>query len=124
MGLDVGILVKSVVVDFYGRGITVTPAGGAAYSSRGIWHENPNDFPAEDNSRVIDDTCSIDVLNSDFAVMPRQGDMIDIPADGTVPPAKGTPFTVIETHDDGGGMTNLVLQSYKTAATAPPRRAP
>jgi hypothetical protein len=73
---------------------------------------------------VIDDTCSIDVLNSDFAVMPRQGDMIDIPADGTVPPAKGTPFTVIETHDDSGGMTNLVLQSYKTAATAPPRRAP
>jgi hypothetical protein len=34
MGLDVGILVKSVVVDFYGRGITVTPAGGAASGMR------------------------------------------------------------------------------------------
>ena len=55
MGLDMGLLVKKICADTYSRPITVTPASGAAYASRGIWHENPDDFPAEDGSRVIDD---------------------------------------------------------------------
>jgi hypothetical protein len=122
MGLDFGAMVKRICADTLARPIVVTPvSGAAAYTSRGIWHEDPDDFPAEGASRVTDDISSIDVLNSDFVVIPRQGDRIDIPADATVPPAKGTPFTVVSAHDDGGGMTNLVLESYKTAVTTPPR---
>jgi hypothetical protein len=117
MGLDFGVLTKSVVVEFYGRPITVTPAGGAPYNSRGIWHRDSNDFPGEDGSLVTDHKVSIDVLDSDFAVVPRQGDLIEVPADGTVP-AEGA-FTVLSAHGDGGGMTNLVLSEYLTTVPSP-----
>jgi hypothetical protein len=116
MGLDMSILTKLPQMDMFARPITVTPAGGASYANRGIWHEDENDFLAEDNSVVTDHRVSIDVRDAEFAVVPRQGDAIDIPADGTVP-AEGT-FTVLAAHSDGGGMTNLLLQEYQTVAPA------
>jgi hypothetical protein len=115
MGLDMSALVKQMCADVFGRPITVTPASGAgAYQNRGIWHEDENDFLAEDNSVVTDHRVSIDVRDAEFAVVPRQGDAIDIPAEGSVP-AEGT-FTVLAAHKDGGGMTNLLLQEYQTVA--------
>jgi hypothetical protein len=114
MGLDWGVLTKLPNMDLFARPITVTPVGGASYSNRGIWHEDENDFLAEDNSVVTDHKVSIDVRDVEFAVVPRQGDVIDIPADGTVP-AEGT-FTVLSAHGDGGGMTNLILQQFVTVA--------
>jgi hypothetical protein len=118
MGLDMGILTKLPCADMFARPISVTPAGGADYTSRGIWHRDANEFMAEDGSIVIDNKVSVDVLNSEFAIIPRQGDAITIPADGTVP-AEGT-FTILSTHDDGGGMTNLVLEQYFTTGPANP----
>ncbi len=106
----------------FARPINVTPIGGATYASRGIWHRDNNDFLAEDNSLVTDHKVSIDVLDSEFAVVPRQGDIIDIPADGTVP-AEGT-FTVLSAHGDGGGMTNLVLEEYITTVVGPSPPSP
>lgn len=117
MGLDMGVLVKLPQMDLFARPISVTPAAtGVAYQARGIFHEDENDFLAEDNSVVTDHRVSIDVLDAEFAVVPRQGDTIDIPADGAVP-AEGT-FTVQAVHRDGGGMTNLLLQQYQTVAPA------
>jgi hypothetical protein len=118
MGLDFGVLTKSVVVEFYGRPIIITPVGGATYTSRGVWHKDNDDYFAEDSSIVTDHRISIDVLDSDFAIVPRQGDLIEIPADGTVP-AEGA-FTVLSAHGDGGGMTNLILQDYTTTVPADP----
>ena len=118
MGLDMGLLVKLPQMDMFARPITITPAAtGVAYVSRGIWHEDANPFPAEDGSIVTDHIVSIDVLDSEFAVLPRQSDLIDIPADGTVP-AEGT-FTVLSATGDGGGMTNLILEEYLTTVAAP-----
>lgn len=104
-------------MDMFARPISVTPAGGAAYDNRGIWHRDNNDFLAEDGSLVTDHKVSIDVRDAEFAVVPRQGDTIFIPADGTVP-AEGT-FTVLSAHGDGGGMTNLVLEEFITTVPAP-----
>ena len=118
MGLDFGDLVKSVAMDAFARPITVTPAGGAAYLSRGIWHKDANEFFAEDGSIVIDNKVSVDILNSEFPVIPKQGDAIAIPADGTVP-AEET-HTILSSHDDGGGMTNLVLEQFITTGPANP----
>jgi hypothetical protein len=115
-----GILTKLPAMDMFARPITITPVGGAAYDSRGIWHKNDDNFSAEDFSIVTDVKTSIDVLDSDFAVVPRQGDLVTVPADGTVP-AEGS-FTILETHNDGGGMTNLVLEKYDTASVPPPPR--
>lgn len=118
MGLDMGILVKMPQLDMFGRPISVTPAaGGVTYQARGIFHEDANPFPAEDGSIVTDHIVSIDVLDSEFTVLPRQGDLIDIPADGTVP-AEGL-FTVLSATGDGGGMTNLVLEEYLTVTATP-----
>jgi hypothetical protein len=110
------VLTKLPVMDMFARPITVTPAGGAAYTNRGIWHRDDNDFLAEDNSVVTDHRVSVDVRDAEFAVVPKQGDTIEIPADGTVP-AEGT-FTILAAHGDGGGMTNLLLQEYTTVAPA------
>jgi hypothetical protein len=118
MGLDMGVLVKLPQMDMFGRPISVTPAAtGAAYVSRGIWHKDANPFPAEEGSIVTDHVTSIDVLDAEFSVLPRQGDLIDIPADGTVP-AEGT-FTVLSATGDGGGMTNLILEEYLTTVATP-----
>jgi hypothetical protein len=113
-----GILTKLPAMDMFARPIIITPVGGAAYDSRGIWHKNDDNFSAQDFSIVTDVKTSIDVLDSDFAVVPRQGDLVTVPADGTVP-AEGS-FTILETHNDGGGMTNLVLEKYDTANPGPP----
>lgn len=116
MGLNMGVLVKLPAMDLLARPITVTQAAtGVAYQARGIFHEDANPFPAEEASIVTDHIVSIDVLDAEFAVLPRQGDRIEIPADGTVP-AEGT-FTVLSATGDGGGMTNLILEEYITVAT-------
>jgi hypothetical protein len=111
MGLDMSILTKLPQMDMFARPIAVN-----GVVNRGIWHEDENDFLAEDNSVVTDHRVSIDVRDAEFAVVPKQGDLIDIPADGTVP-AEGS-FTVMAAHKDGGGMTNLLLQQWQTVAPA------
>jgi hypothetical protein len=118
MGFDMGEAVKKIAMDAFARPISVTPSGGATYQSRGIWHKDANEFFAEDGSIVIDNKTSVDILNSEFAVIPRQGDSVAIPADGTVP-AEAT-HTILSSHDDGGGMTNLVLEQYITTGPANP----
>jgi hypothetical protein len=123
MGLDMSMLVKLPQMDMFARPITVTPAGaGVAYDSRGIWHKNDDDFFAEDGSVVTDHKTSIDVLDAEFAVVPRQGDLVTIPADGSVP-AEGT-FTILSAHSDGGGMTNLVLEEHVTTVSPAPPAPP
>lgn len=108
-----GLLVKGPQMDMFARPILVN-----GVPSRGIWHRDANEFMAEDGSIVIDNKVSVDVLNSEFAIVPRQGDAITIPADGTVP-AEGT-FTILSSHDDAGGMTNLVLQQFFTTTASDP----
>jgi hypothetical protein len=111
LGLDWSLLVKKPVMDMYARPIAVN-----GVPNRGIWHEDDNDFLAEDNSVVTDHRVSIDVLDAEFAVVPRQGDVIDVPADGAVA-AEGS-FAVLAAHRDGGGMTNLLLQQEMRVAPA------
>jgi hypothetical protein len=102
----------------FGRPINVTPTssapGAETYQNRGIWNEVDLDFMAEDGSVVTDHKKFIDVRDAEYVVVPRQGDVISIPADGTVP-AEGT-FTVLSAHQDGGGMTCLVLSESITSA--------
>jgi hypothetical protein len=128
MGLDMSVLVKMPCVDVFSRPIDVTPLasapGAPAYRNRGIYHQDDNDFVAEDGSIVTDHKISIDVRDAEYAAVPRQGDIIDIPADGTVPAPKGTPFTVLSAHGDGGGLTNLVLSEYTTTVPPPAPGAP
>ncbi|MGB8964748.1 MAG: hypothetical protein WCB99_03810 [Candidatus Cybelea sp.] len=112
MGLDWGLLTKAPQFDMFARPITVN-----GVAARGIWHKDANEFFAEDGSIVIDNKTSIDILNSEFAVTPRQGDMVEVPADGAVPAEAS--HTVLSSHDDGGGMTNLVLEQYITTVAMP-----
>ena len=124
MGLDMSALVKLPIMDVFGRPIDVTPIasqpGAGSYRARGYLGTNDLDVAAEDGSVITDQTTFLDVRDNEFAVVPRQGDRIDIPADGTAPAAGA--WEVVSAHEDGGGMTNLHIRRFGLARPAGPVR--
>jgi hypothetical protein len=113
MGLNMSVLVKLPCMDILARPITVAPLasrpGDAAYAGRGYYDTREQDVVGEDNSVIVDQQTFLDVRDAEFAVVPQQGDLIDIPADGGVP-AEGR-FEVVSASPDGGGLTTLVLRA-------------
>jgi hypothetical protein len=107
MGINMGALVKLPVIDLFGRPVEVIPLMGGAYIARGYFGTNALDEVLEDGSVLTSQQTYLDVLEAEFAVMPRQGDIIDIPADGAVPAAGR--FEVVSATTDGGGLTTIVL---------------
>ena len=96
----------------YGRTITVTPIAsqpaGSAYVARGILDIEVLDVVALDNSIVSETRVILDIRDAEFLVVPRQGDVIAIPADSGIPD-EGS-FEVIDTGPNGGGETTLTLR--------------
>jgi hypothetical protein len=105
--------VYSHAQDTFGRMITVTPiasqsASPAAYGARGILDIEDLEVQALDGSIVSETRVVLDIREVEFAVLPLQGDLIDIPADSGLH-AEGQ-FEVIDTHPNGGGETTLTLR--------------
>jgi hypothetical protein len=111
------VLVKLPIMDVFGRPIDVTPSasqpGAASYRARGYLGTGPWNISAEDSSVISDQTTFLDVRDIEFAVVPQQGDRIDIPPDGTVP-AAGM-FEVVDGSSDGGGLTTLTIRKFEDA---------
>jgi hypothetical protein len=104
--------------ELFGRTITVTPLAsqpGSAlpYVARGIFDVDEMEVGALDGAIISDTHVILDIREVEFAVLPLQGDLIDIPADGDIP-AEGS-FEVIDTHPNGGGETTLTLRHVVTA---------
>lgn len=99
--------------DLFGRAITVTPSasqpGAPAYAARGIFDLDPIDVSALDGSVISETKVILDIRDSEFAVLPLQGDTVDIPADPSGIPIAGS-FEVIDTDPNGGGETTLTLR--------------
>jgi hypothetical protein len=98
--------------DVYSRVIAVTPVtsqpGGAQYTARGILDIEDIDVAAMDASFVSETRVVLDIRDAEFTVVPMQGDVIDIPADGGIP-AEGQ-FEVVDGDPNGGGETTLTLR--------------
>lgn len=96
----------------FARPVTFTPVKSQpaqpAYIRRGIYSTQPLDIAAEDNSIFADQITVLDIVESEFLVLPLQGDLLTIPAYLTLP-ALGD-FEIIDHATNGGGQTSLNLR--------------
>jgi hypothetical protein len=116
MAIAFSIEVYQKVEDTFSVGCTFTPVksnpGQPAYTSRGIYITQPIDIVAEDGSLFSDQRSIFDVRESEFAVLPMQGDLVNIPVD-----CNGAPlgdFEVLDSDTNGGGLTTLVIRKIVT----------
>ena len=99
----------------FGRSITVYPSDGSpSYVARGIYDTAPMDVVGEDGSVLSDQRTILDIRDAEFAVLPKQGDRINIPTSGGIP-AAGL-FEVLDADSNGGGETTLGLRKVVDAA--------
>jgi hypothetical protein len=104
--------------EFWARTIVVTPLFGAPYTARGIYNTRGTVVDTDFGRAVISDQETIvDILEFEFAVLPIQGDLIDIPAYQGIP-AAGL-FEVTDASTNGGGETTLVVRKLVAAAKQP-----
>ena len=86
---------------------------GASYDARGIYDTRQLDVMAEDGSILTDHRVILDILESEFAVLPLQHDIVTISAD-----CNGVDqgdFEIVDAVKNGGGETTLTLRSLKSA---------
>lgn len=121
VAIDFSTMLYLHTQDFYGRALTITPInsapGAPAYGARGIYTTRPVDIMETDMSMVSDQQTIIDIRDNEFFdaghVLPLQGDLIAVPAEGNIP-AEG-PFEITDTDRNGGGETTLVVRKLVTA---------
>jgi hypothetical protein len=102
----------------WARPITVTPVASApaaaAYQMRGIFDTEALDLLGDDivisSEKIILDIIEEEFIGSGHA-LPQQGDLINIPAEGTLR-ALGD-FEVSSASSDGGGETTLELRKWE-----------
>jgi hypothetical protein len=116
MAVNFSDLIYSPNFDMWARTINVQSALGGAYTARGIYHSDTMNAPLDDGSMFSDQTTTLDILESEFAVLPQQDDIIDIPTDPDASPAdvRG-PFQVVDVWNNGGGETTLRLRRMESA---------
>ena len=85
-----------------------------SFDGRGIYGTAPIDVIGEDATIISDARTILDVLESDFAVVPIQGDRLSIPAHIGMP-ALGD-FDVIDANTNGGGETTLIIRKRMAAS--------
>jgi hypothetical protein len=118
MGIDYSSLIYLPNYDMFARAITVTPTasqpGAPAYTARGILNTDEQTVQGEDGSLITDQRTLVDVRDVEFGVVPQQGDLVTIPADGGAMVTLGD-FEIINAWKNGGGETTLQLRSITTA---------
>lgn len=102
----------------FARPVTFTPTKSqplaSAFGSRGIYGTVSIDVIGEDQTIISDARTILDVLESDFAVVPMQGDLVSIPANIGMP-ALGD-FEIIDANTNGGGETTLFIRKWLPAS--------
>lgn len=102
--------------NMFSVGITITPVksqpGQAAYGNRGIYDTRPNDVMAEDGSIISDQQTILDIRESEFTVLPIQGDLVNIPVDCNGAPLGN--YEIMDADTNGGGETTLLLRKIVT----------
>ena len=118
MGIDLSAAVVLPNTNFWGRDVYFTPVasqgvGVVAYLARGIFTSGEFNVPLDDGTVLSDQKTILDIRGREFAVLPIQGDLVNIPADGDVEAAGD--FQIVDVSDDGGGEVTLTLQKIQKA---------
>jgi hypothetical protein len=104
MGLAYADDVYRPVYDTFARPVVVTPLasqpGAPAYNNRGVLHSIESEIIGLDGTIISDARTVLDIIIDEYAVVPKQLDIINIPADAGI--AGGT-FEV----SDLSGSTSL-----------------
>jgi len=115
--MDFSLLIYSPNFTQWARPITFSPIvsnpSAGSSSARAIWHCDLQEDMLEDGSLLVSQRINIDILESEFPILPQQLDQVTIPADGGAP-AEGS-FEVLSVTRNGGGETNLVLRKLVAA---------
>lgn len=108
--------VYTQVFNVFARPVTFNPLvsqpGQPTYGNRGIYSTVPIDVMTEDTAIYSDARTILDIIETEFAVQPVQGDRLTIPADSGMP-AVGE-FEVIDSDNNGGGEITLTLRKVMT----------
>ncbi len=100
----------------FARPATFTPTKSQpsedAFAGRGIYNTVSVDVLGEDGSIISDARTIFDVLESEFTVVPKQGDRVFIPAHIGMPELGN--FEIIDANTNGGGETTLFLRKIMT----------
>ena len=117
MAIDFSTTVYLPQYNAFARPIVVTPLvsqpNAAAYDARGIFDTDPMDVETLDGGVISDMRTILDILESEFTVLPTQGDRITIPAYLSLA-AEGT-FEVLDGNGNAGGETTLALRRIVTS---------
>lgn len=116
MGLDTTTGVYIPAFGILARPVTITPTasqpGEPAYGARGCFGTTELNVGTEGGVILSSQTTVLDIIEREFTVLPSQGDLVNIPADGANS-AEGD-FEIID-RSTNGPMTTLTLQLVVTA---------
>lgn len=113
MPLNFSTLVYLPVYDYFARPVIFTPVGGGSYSARGVFDTDDIDVILEDGSVFSDQKTVLYIREIEFATLPKQFDLVSIPAVDDIPAAGD--FVVNDAGSNGGGETKLELRKSVTA---------
>lgn len=108
MAINFSTLVYHPSYAVFARTVNFAQKDGGSFVGRGVYTTQSYDVPAEDGSLFSDQRTILDILEDEYAVMPVQGDALEIPEEGTLP-ALGF-FDIINTEKNGGGETTLTIR--------------
>jgi hypothetical protein len=112
MAVDFGTLIYAPNFDMWAIPVTFYPIVSiplqGSYAARGIFDTRQLDVLALDGSIVSEQRTILDILNSEFSVIPMQGDRVDIPTDSSHQ-VHGM-FEITDASYNAGGETTLTLK--------------
>jgi hypothetical protein len=113
MALNFPELVYLPCYDIFARPVTIVPLvsqpGAGTYGARGIFDTNEIQVIAADGSMISDTRTELDILQSEFDVLPEKQDQVFIADDEMIP---GGVFEISDVSDKGnaGGEVSLTLK--------------
>jgi hypothetical protein len=108
LGINFSTFILDPNFDFWSIDVVFTPLIGASYAGRGIFDTRALDVPGEDGSIYSDQETILDIRESEFPTMPKQGDRVTIARDCNGVD-QGT-WEITDSSTNGGGETTLILK--------------
>jgi hypothetical protein len=113
-GINFATLVYLPAFDTFAVPVTFNPLvsapGSPPYTIRGIFDTRTLNVLAENNSIYSDQQTILDIRESEFAVIPQQGDHATIPVDCNG--VNQGEWVIVDSSTNGGGETTLVLRKW------------
>jgi hypothetical protein len=113
LGVNFSLMIYEPNQDVFSVDVDFNPvvSGGTGYVGRGIFATRSLMVQSEAGSLYSDQETILDILESEFPVLPMQGDRLTIPKDCNG--VNQGEWEVIDKSTNGGGETTLVLRKWE-----------